>query len=65
MVASVPEFTSRNCSMPFIRAMTSSANSNSRLVGAPKPVPSGTAFTSASTTARGVCPRINGPQAQT
>ena len=65
MVASVPEFTSRNCSTPAIRSLTTSASSSSLLVGAPNPVPSATAPATARTTAGGAWPRINGPQAQT
>ena len=44
IVASVPEFTKRNNSMEGYAAFTSSANSVSRAVGAPKLVPRAAAF---------------------
>ena len=65
MVASVPEFTNRNCSTPGMRSLTSSASSNSPWVGAPNPVPCATVPATARTTAGDAWPRISGPQAQT
>ena len=60
--ASVPELTKRTISIDGKASQTSSANSTSRRVGAPKLVPSRAASVTASTTRGWACPRISGPQ---
>ncbi len=65
MVASVPEFTMRTCSMEGMSAQMVSAISVSMAVGAPKPSPPATVSCTARTTSGWACPAIIGPQEPT
>ena len=65
IVASVPEETSRIFSIDGIMKRTSSPNSTSRAVGAPKVVPCEAAWMMATTTSGSACPRISGPHEPT
>ena len=61
IAASVPEETSRTCSIDGTASAISAASSTSRSVGAPKLVPSSAASRTASTVSGSAWPKISGP----
>ena len=59
--ASVPDETSRTCSIDGTASAISTASSTSRSVGAPKLIPSSAAERTASTVSGSAWPKISGP----
>ena len=65
MAASVPEETSRTCSIEGTAETISAASSTSASVGAPNVVPSAAASTTAATVSGSACPKMSGPHDMT